>query len=477
MTHGERAIVVDFPYVALAARAEGLDYLSLAQQWNLPDTDPESLEAACKAVSTADFTLTWNMEAPKNYWRGDVSKCLGHGWTLAMQGRTSDKQDAIGMLNRMSAADYQSEKDPVPNFESHALIHSLGGIVSYTHPCRWWWGDWGGQGIYPRQEGKFISNLAQELPYDTVVGPTYDTIDILMPMEERVANEETQQLWFTLLNEGYRIAATASSDTTFDNEGRGTPGRVRVYTRVEGQPTISSIARAMKTGRNFVTSGPLLTFEISGHPVGDVISLTRPSRFKGLLKAWASGQLGETLKKVEVIRNGKTIKMFEVSPGQTEFQTGWEFVEDQPGWYIARCLGSTPDQVALTNPIYFERTGDHSPQSVSARVTGTVADRTTGQPLAGTCDVISMGGLIPLRLSTHEFTNGQLVLEAPGTARLQVHVPGYESQTKSVFMDSPALLNMTLNLHAAELIEWSTYEEVKALLKKVELKFDLSKEH
>jgi hypothetical protein len=88
-----------------------------------------------------------------------------------------------------------------------------------------------------------------------------------------------------------------------------------------------------------------------------------------------------------------------------------------------------------------------------------------------------MGGLIPLRLSTHEFTNGQLVLEAPGTARLQVHVPGYESQTKSVFMDSPALLNMTLNLHAAELIEWSTYEEVKALLKKVELKFDLSKEH
>ena len=42
----------------------------------------------------------------------------------------------------------------------------------------------------------------------------------------------------------YRLAATASSDTTFDNEGRGVPGKVRVYTRVEGQPTVARTAEA-----------------------------------------------------------------------------------------------------------------------------------------------------------------------------------------------------------------------------------------
>ncbi len=81
MIHGERRILVGFPDVAQAARAEALDYLSLAQAWNLPEATPEALEAACRKVSTDDLLLTWNLEAPKNYWRGDVSHCVGHGWT------------------------------------------------------------------------------------------------------------------------------------------------------------------------------------------------------------------------------------------------------------------------------------------------------------------------------------------------------------------------------------------------------------
>jgi hypothetical protein len=476
MTHGERTIVVDFPYVALAGRAEGLDYLSIAQQWNLPRVDPESLEAACRAVSTSDFTLAWNMETPKNYWRGDASRCLGHGWNLAMRGITAEGQDAIQVLRQTNAGDYESQKAPVPNFEIHALIHSLDGIVSYTHPCRWWWGEWGGQGIYPLEEGKFISNLAQELPYDTVAGPTYDTIDILMQTEERKANEKAQQLWFTLLNEGYRIAATASSDTTFDNPGRGTPGKVRVYTRVEGPPTLPSLAHAMKSGRNFVTSGPLLTLEIGGHSIGDVNPLTQPTRLKASLEAWASGLPGEYLTKAEVLRNGKTLKTFDISGHSMEFQTGFEIDENHTAWYIARCFGSTPDQVAITNPIYFEGIDSHLPQLVLARVTGTVNDRESGKPLDGICEVISMVGLTPVPLSRYEFSNGRFVLEAPATARLQVRVPGYQRQTKSIFLDSPPLLNMTLNMHCSELIDWSTFEQLKELLRKVALKFDLSKE-
>ena len=57
------------------------------------------------------------------------------------------------------------------------------------HPARWWRGKWGGQGIYPVEENKFVSNMAAELPFDTVCGPTYDAIDILMPPQERKANQ------------------------------------------------------------------------------------------------------------------------------------------------------------------------------------------------------------------------------------------------------------------------------------------------
>jgi len=111
-----------------------------------------------------------------------------------------------------------------------------------------------------------------------------------------------------------------------------------------------------------------------------------------------------------------------------------------------------------------------------ARVTGAVNDRESGKPLDGICEVISMVGLTPVSLSRHEFGNGRFVLEVPATARLQVRVPGYQPLTRSVFFDSPPLLNMTLNMHAAELIDWSTFEQIRTLLQNVVLQFELSKE-
>ena len=86
-----------------------------------------------------------------------------------------------------------------------------------------------------------------------------------------------------------------------------------------------------------------------------------------------------------------------------------------------------------------------------------------------------MVGLTPASISRHDFRGGRFVLEVPATARLQVYVPGYHPQTKSIFLDSPALLNMTLSMHGAELIDWSTFEQIKELLGKVTLGFDLSK--
>jgi len=38
------------------------------------------------------------------------------------------------------------------------------------------------------------------------------------------------ELWALLLNHGYRLAATASSDACFDRPGGGVPGSARTYT-------------------------------------------------------------------------------------------------------------------------------------------------------------------------------------------------------------------------------------------------------
>jgi hypothetical protein len=468
MIHGERTILVDFPYVALAARAEGLDYLAVAQYWNVSNVSPEELERATRALSQPGFTLTWNLEAPKNYWRGHVSHALGHGWTVGMSGYTPDGRDAIAGLLALSAMDYENEKPTVPNFEIQALIHSLGGVSAYTHPARWWRGKWGGQGIYPVEENKFISNMAAELPFDTVCGPTYDAIDILMPPQEVKANQEALKLWFLLLNHGYHIAASGSSDATFDRPGGGVPGEVRIYTHLDGGVEMPRVAAAIQAGRSFVTSGPLLVLEIGGHISGSVVTLPVPAQ-RGRIRAWA-----DRLTRVELIRNGVVVRAFDAAAGKTKFTADFDISEIGPAWYIARCYGSDEMQVAFTNPVWFEPRGWQPPEPSRAQVGVTVVD-SSGKALDGDCEIIRMVGQEAVVESRIPFRAGKLSLDAPGTARLRVRVPGYKTAMQSILMDYAPLRDLTVNMRPEQLTDWGTFEKIRDRLRQVSLKFHMER--
>ena len=256
MLHGERTVPVDFDFVALTARAEDLRYLCLAQNWTVEPATPEALEAELKPRSTRDCLLSWNLEAPKNYYQGDAGRCLGHCWNVGMRGRTAQGLDVIHLLLEASAWDYESSKPTYANFESQALIHAQGGAVFYTHPARWWMGSWGGQGGYPKVDRMRVSNMAVELPLDTLAGPTYDGLDVITTGGESAANAKAFQLWSLLLNHGYRLAATASSDACFDRPGGGVPGIVRTYTFVTGQFSLAKVAQATAAGKNLCHHRP-----------------------------------------------------------------------------------------------------------------------------------------------------------------------------------------------------------------------------
>ena len=472
MIHGERTIEVGFDYVALAARAEGLDYLSVTNHWNARDVSPEAMDRVCARASVPDFLLMWNLEAPKNYWKGDSSHCVGHGWTLGMGGRTADGRDGIQELLAMSAWDYESEKASFPNFEIHALVHELGGIVSYTHPHRWWWGEWGGKGIYPLEQRKRISNMAQELPFDTVAGPTYDTLDIMMKPEERETARQALALWFLLLNHGYRLPATASSDSTFDNPGGGVPGKVRVYTRVDGTFSPAALAGAIKAGRSFVTSGPLLLFQIDGHGPGGVVKAEAARKYPVRLRAWPSGVPGGRLSRIELIRDGVVARVWEPSNGKAEFAMEDEIAEGGTAWYVVRCFGQTDTEVAISNPVYFEGADNRAPAAATARVSGTVRNA-GGQPLEGTMEIIAMDGRKPVKTGELPITGGRFAGTVPPTARLRPSVRGYMPDLKSIFMDYPPLLNGMLNMTPEQLSDWATFDTIRRLLQDVRIDFEL----
>ncbi len=469
MIHGERTIEVDFDYVALAARSEGLDYLSLGHHWNIENPAPERLEEACRRASAPDFRMTWNLEAPKNYWRGNAGQCAGHGWTVGMRGRTADGRDVIAELLSMSAWDYESDKPSVPNFEIQDFIHSAGGITAYTHPHRWWWGKWGGRGGYPVQEKMRISNMAAELPFDTVAGPTYDAVDIMMQPRERETNRRALELWFMLLNHCYRIAATGSSDTTFDNPGGGVPGKTRVYTRVDGEPAFEAIAKAMKAGRNFVTSGPLVRLTIGGREVGDIVRAEPGKTLPAKIDAW-----DDALAKIELIRNGEVIRTWDANGDA--FTGTADIRADATAWYVARVYGRDPDHIAITNPIYFEAPDYRAAQPAQARVTGAIRDSGAGTALDGVIEVIRMDGHIPVKVSEFPAPGGRFDITVPATARLRARAPGFIPELKSIFMDYAPLVDSMLSMTPERISDWATYEKIRRDLEQVRLDFSLRRE-
>ncbi|MBN9664073.1 MAG: CehA/McbA family metallohydrolase [Acidobacteria bacterium] len=472
MTHGESRIRVDFDYIALAARAEGLDQISVGQAWNIPNPTATAAERECRRVSTPDCTLSWNLEAPKNYYRGDASKTLGHCWFVGARASDTIAEELLAL----SAHDYESEKEPTANFESHALIHAHGGVIAYTHPCRWWWGQWGGRGGFPVEERKFISNLAAELPFDTVAGPTYDALDILMQTHEKVVNANGQKLWFLLLNHGYRIPATASSDATFDNENRGTPGKVRIYTKIDGPPGIAAAAGAIRAGRSFVTSGPLLLLEVDGHGPGSTLVAPGAQRRVARLRAWPSGAPGERLTAVELLRNGEVIRTFTPPDSDGAFEAEHTWLEEGDAWIIARCFGRNRDtQVAITNAVFLDRSAWIPPSPAKAKVQVRVTDRDSGAPVGALCEAVEMVGRSPRILWSGEAREGAVDLEIPATARVRVTAPGYRPMTRSVFLDVPAILRSTLETRVEQLLDWSTYERTRRLLSEAQLEFPLIK--
>src|ERR1035438_4412356 len=114
------------------------------------------------------------------------------------------------------------------------------------------------------------------------------------------------------------------------------------------------VASAIRAGRSFVTSSPLLVLEIGGRTRGSVGTLPTPtpkSRNRGG---------GGRLNRVELIRNGTIVRVFDAAAGKTEFSADFDISETGSAWYIARRYGSSAMQVAITNPVWFEPRGRQS---------------------------------------------------------------------------------------------------------------------
>jgi hypothetical protein len=320
-----------------------------------------------------------------------------------------------------------------------------------------------------------VSNMAVELPLDILLGPTFDGLDILTGAGEYEANEKAFELWCLLLDHGYRLAATASSDACFDRPGGAVPGSVRIYSFLPGKFSLAKAARAAAAGRTFATTGPLLIATIDNEPPGAVFP-AGPKTHHINLEAWASGSDLGGLQRLDILRNGRPCRQFLLPENSESFRTNIPVQETKDAWYCVRAFGSDDRrQIAVSGAFYFVTEAAHPPLPVPACVHALILDNRSGQPLAATLTEVNFDGTIAREGKRHILSNGESRLTVPGTVRLRGEAKGYAALTLSPFLDNPDLVQTVTGLTDADLLNWDTFEDLKERLGKVELVFRLRK--
>ena len=180
--------------------------------------------------------------------------------------------------------------------------------------------------------------------------------------------------YYNLLNLGIPITATAGSDFPWcglPHDGTGEIpvhenariGNARFYVHITGELDYDSFVEAIRSGRTFAGSGPVLLLEVNGRKPGTFLDVEPGADIR--ISATAYGHADQVpLELLEIVRHGDVIASASADDaGQSPEMIDLELVlEAENGMWIAARTNAGPMQVAHTTPVYIsvDRDGFHS---------------------------------------------------------------------------------------------------------------------
>ncbi len=262
------------------AKGEGLNFVSFCGEWSefIANMGDHSIEADERFVGEVGLE--------------SVNDFYGHMCTLNWKSVPVD-----GVPMRLV---------PWPmNLDTIRHLDATGGAWVNAHPF---------DSVMP---GHIIENMenprklgnARELPI--ILGLHGRTnIDLLCHATPGGAELKTNE-YYRLLNMGFKIGATASTDYYVD-QARGTPGHNRTYVHAKNLD-FDSIAEAYRMGRTYATNGPVVHLDVNGVEIGDQLDLPAGGQtVRVTIKAYS--RMG--LSQAHLIVNGKKVKTIPASGGR-----------------------------------------------------------------------------------------------------------------------------------------------------------------
>lgn len=242
-------------------------------------------------------------------------------------------------------------RDDRLNAEPLAFARRQGGAGYYVHPVS-------------GTRAPFSEAGMNSLPVAIVADAAHGMIDLLEVVCLWSNAIGTTELWYRFLNAGFPVAPSGGTDVMTDFHRTMAVGTTRVYVRPDGPFNWTSYFAALKAGRSFVTTGPLLDFAVAEQQPGDVIAEGgRDVTFTlGVYSA-------VPVDSVAVVVNGRTV-WSGAAPDTSGRRTYTGTVRlPAGGWVAARVVGPDITQwpamaeyaFAHTAPIWIGSTGSTDP--------------------------------------------------------------------------------------------------------------------
>jgi hypothetical protein len=155
--------------------------------------------------------------------------------------------------------------------------------------------------------------------------------------------------WYHLLACGQRLPLVGASGK---DSNRVVLGAVRTYARLESGQEFSYGAwiEAVRAGRIFVTTGPLLSLSVDGDNPGAVLSIPRDGK---TVNVHAEARCATAFERLDLLHNGKIIANQDVTSDHVATVIDLNVQVSASGWLAARCRGSD-GILAHSSPVYFQ---------------------------------------------------------------------------------------------------------------------------
>jgi len=291
--------------------------------------DIASGETSSDAITGKDSAILRGQEFHTSYW--------GHRGLLDIKNRLLLPGYA-GYPNTAAASLYPM------NADVYDMVHAQGALVGAVHPFD----------AVPDPFAKPAQKITDELPVDVALGKL-DYMEIVGFSDHK----STADVWYKLLNLGFRLPAGAGTDATANYAApiRGGVGFDRVYVWVPVWPlNLKEWLDGIKLGRTFATNGPLIEFKLGGEMVGSELKFDSP---KAAVPFTVKLRSIVPVDHLEVVCNGKVVETLPTDAAKESADITGTLPLQDSGWCVLRAWSEKAEypvmdnySYATTSPVY-----------------------------------------------------------------------------------------------------------------------------